>query len=216
MPAALELSGQTFGQLVVRHRSRKDTSGAWMWLCQCACSRWVEVRGATLNAGRTSACASCATRVSSTKHGATGTPLYGRWRAMLNRCELRSHSDWSNYGGRGITVCARWHEYEAFAADMGPTFESHLELDRIDVDGNYEPSNCRWATRVQQQNNKRSNHVVTWLESSRSLTEWSEMLGIKPNTLLYRIRRGWPVERAMTHGVDPSVLLAVANEIGRP
>jgi len=148
---------------------------------------------------------------SSTTHGATGSALYSRWRAMLDRCENRKHRAWANYGGRGIKVCVEWHQFEAFARDMGPSFHPTLELDRIDVDGHYEPSNCRWLTHAEQQSNKRTNRVVTWRGRTMTVTEWAELLRMKPNTLVYRLRRGWPTERALTLGVPGDVLLELAN-----
>lgn len=202
MPAPLDLSGQTFGLLTVIGRSHRESGQSWKWRCRCACSREVLVQGSILKAGRTSACSSCATRIAQTTHGGTGTPLYARWRAMLQRVDNPNSTEWHNYGGRGIAVCDEWQSFEAFARDMGPTFEPHLELDRIDVDGNYEPSNCRWATRIQQQNNRRTNHRVTWDGRTLTVAEWAELLGIKANTLLYRLRRGWSVERALTTGAD--------------
>lgn len=212
MPPRLELAGRQFGELTVLGRSHQDAHQAWVWSCQCSCGARVSVRGSTLAAGRTSACASCASKKSSTTHGATGTPLYLRWRAMLDRCERPENRAWRNYGGRGISVCARWHAFEQFAADMADGFDPALELDRINPDGNYEPGNCRWATRVEQQNNRRNNHRVEFRGQTRTVHEWAVSLGLKPNTLIYRLRRGWPVERALTQGVDPDVLLAIANE----
>lgn len=142
-------------------------------------------------------------------HGGTNTPLYQRWRAMLGRCEDPNHRAWKNYGGRGIEACAEWHDFSEFRADMGPGFAPHLELDRINPDGNYEPSNCRWATRVEQQNNRRNNHRVTWRGETRTVREWAHATGVNANTLLYRLRRGWDIERALT---TPSrVLLEIAN-----
>lgn len=212
MPPPLELTGARFGRLLVVTRAHKDNQQAWTWLCRCDCGREVHVRGATLKAGKTSACASCATSMGNRTHGSTGTPLYERWRAMLNRCENPNQRAWKDYGGRGIKVCDEWHQFEAFARDIGPTFEPHLELDRINVDGHYEPGNCRWATRREQQNNRRNNHLITWREHTQTVYEWAVVLGLKPNTLLYRIRRGWSLDRAMTYGVPMSVLLQIANQ----
>jgi hypothetical protein len=130
---------------------------------------------------------------------------------MLARTSQPTHRQWHNYGGRGITVCDRWLDFEAFAEDMGPTFDTSLELDRIDVNGPYSPGNCRWASRIDQQRNRRNNHRVTWQGRTLTVQDWSEMLGLKPNTIITRLRRGWPVDRAMSKDVDPSLLLELAN-----
>lgn len=205
MPAALELTGRTFGRLVVVRRSHKDGTGAWVWLCRCDCARYVFVRGATLAAGRTSACSRCAAAMRSRTHGETGTPLYRRWRAMLDRCENRHHRGWQNYGGRGIAVCTRWHSYEAFAADMGPTFRPDLELDRIDTDGDYEPRNCRWISHADQQSNKRNNHVVEWRGHVKTVTQWGSILGISSNTLVHRCARGACGGRRRRRGLENQI-----------
>ena len=92
--------------------------------------------------------------------------------------------------------------FESFASDMGPTFSPELELDRIDVNGNYEPGNCRWVARVAQQRNRRNNRILTFAGRSQTVVEWAEEIGVKANTIQTRLRRGWPIER---------VLLEIAN-----
>lgn len=199
MPSQLKIEGQSFGRLTAIRRVSQDRWRAWLWECVCVCGKTVIVRGATLNAGKTSACASCATSAGNITHGQTGTPLYLRWRAMHSRC---ANLNEPNYGGRGIKVCVEWRRFEVFAADMGPTFSSELELDRIDSDGNYTANNCRWIPRRAQQRNKRVNHVVTWRGQSMTVQDWSEALGIKPSTIIHRLRRGWALDRAMTEGAS--------------
>lgn len=211
MPNRLELEGMQYGKLTVLRRNGQDKHRAWMWECQCDCGKSVVVRGSTLSAGRTKSCSSCASSASSTTHGQTGTLLYQRWRAMISRSEYPSHREFANYGGRGIKVSPEWHEFSAFARDMGPGFDPDLELDRIDVDGDYAPENCRWATRVEQQNNRRNNHRILWRGTTRTVKQWADLLGLKPNTLLYRLRRGWDLDRAMTFRVPKAVLLALSN-----
>ena len=198
MPAPLALTGQRFGHLTALDRAGKDQFHAWMWRCRCDCGAETVVRGSTLTAGRTSACASCATRESNTTHGKSDSALYRRWRAMKARCTNPNTKHYPDYGGRGIRVCGRWlHSFENFVADMGSTFEPELWIDRIDVDGNYEPSNCRWATPLAQQRNKRNNHVLSFEGRSMTVTDWADEIGVKPNTLIYRLRRGWTLDRAL-------------------
>ena len=132
---------------------------------------------------------------------------------MLQRCLNQNQSEYRNYGGRGITVCEQWRLFEGFAQDMAEGFAANLELDRKDTNGNYEPGNCRWITRSEQQLNKRTNHRVEWRGREMTIQEWATVLHLKPNTIIYRLRRGWSVERALTEGVDKNVLeLEIANK----
>lgn len=198
MPQRAELAGRRFGMLVAIRRCGKDLHGAWLWECRCDCGSSVQVRGATLTAGRTSACASCAVSKANTTHGMSRTPLYYRWRAMLQRCNNPKHESYSDYGGRGIRVCERWHQFENFRDDMAASFQEHLEIDRRDNDGHYCPENCRWATPAQQRRNQRTNHRLTFRGETLPVVDWATRTGLKPNTIITRIRRGWSVERALS------------------
>jgi hypothetical protein len=125
------------------------------------------------------------------------TPLYKRWLAMVGRCTLPNWAGYPAYGGRGIRVCDRWRRFEAFAEDMGPSFNPRLSLDRIDVDGDYEPGNCRWATQKQQCRNTTVNRILTWHGQSHTVAEWSEIVGINRVTIGVRLHRGWPLDRVL-------------------
>lgn len=116
---------------------------------------------------------------------------------MKARCKNANHADYRNYGGRGISVCNRWMDFVLFKADMGDTFDERLDIDRIDVNRNYEPGNCRWVTNHANQRNKRTNHIVTINGQTKILAEWEEATGIKANTILTRIRRGWAEHRLL-------------------
>lgn len=126
-------------------------------------------------------------------------PLYHTWLCMVRRCTKRSEPAFENYGGRGITICDRWRKsFAAFCADVGEKPSPDHTLDRIDNNGNYEPGNVRWATRVVQNRNSRRNIPVTFRGETRLLIEWSALTGINYQTLHSRIIKGWDVERAMT------------------
>ena len=125
-------------------------------------------------------------------HGMKGTPIYRVWQAML----ARTRYDRPEYAGRGIQVCDRWKNFVSFYEDMGNVPDG-MSLDRINNDGNYEPSNCRWATRQQQNTNKRNNRFIEWNGKRQTIREWERELGMKPTTLRGRLRSGWPMERAM-------------------
>lgn len=211
MSPALELTDATFGALTVLERADKDPHGAWRWYCRCDCGRTVVVRAATLKAGRTSSCSSCASSAKNITHGMSGTPMYWRWRGMLARVDDPQHRHFANYGGRGITVCDRWRDFARFVDDMGSPVEPQMQLDRIDNDGPYSPNNCRWASFQEQQRNKRTNHTVEFRGCTQTIQEWSEALGIKANTIVHRLRRGWSTRRALTKGADHAALLRLAN-----
>jgi hypothetical protein len=160
----IDLSGRTFGRLTVVRRARDRVSPngkpATNWLCVCACGKpegLLEVVGQSLRRRATLSCG-CLHLESITTHGGTKQgaehPLYTTWTDMHQRCRNPNAPDYKNYGGRGITICARWYDFAAFAADMGERPAGHT-LDRRNVNGNYEPSNCRWATSAQQAANKR-------------------------------------------------------------
>lgn len=129
-------------------------------------------------------------------HKMTHTRLYGIWVNMRNRCNLKNDASYKHYGGRGIKVCEEWqNKFEPFMEwALSHGYDDFLTIDRIDVNGNYEPSNCRWITRKEQNNNMTSNVRLTYNGVTHNLTEWSQITGIKYPTLQGRIRRGWKVE----------------------
>jgi hypothetical protein len=131
-------------------------------------------------------------------HGQSNSDEYGIWVHLLSRCFNRNDDRYDRYGGRGIAVCERWLKFENFIADMGPRPSHAHSIDRIDNDGHYEPSNCRWATPERQQRNTARTMRVTFRGETLALSDWSERLGIASATLFCRIRRGWTAERALT------------------
>lgn len=205
MPAARDISGQSFGRLLaVRWASeRPSASGGRIWECTCDCGKTTYVPIGSVTSGGTTSCG-CAHREMiaalgrrSAKHSMTGSHTYRSWQSMRQRCNDSDSKDFRNYGGRGISVCARWDGFLAFLEDMGERPKG-TTLDRIDVNGNYEPSNCRWADHRTQSNNKRSNVVVTHDGQSKTVAQWAEIVGLERKTLEYRIRVGWPADRALT------------------
>jgi hypothetical protein len=123
---------------------------------------------------------------------------------MIARCEDPNNNRFFLYGGRGIRVCERWRSsFAAFREDMGEPPQRGMSLDRIDSEGNYEPTNCRWATAKQQQRNRRNNHTFEYNGERLTVTEWAERTGIAMSALLKRRSLGWSVERTLT---EPSVV----------
>lgn len=130
------------------------------------------------------------------------TPEYRTWQAMKSRCNTPGASAFKKYGAKGISVCQRWQEsFEAFLEDMGPRPTTEHSIDRIDSRGNYEPSNCRWATRVEQANNVSSNRILECDGRSMTLAQWSRESGVDADVIALRIdRNSWDVKRAIfTH-----------------
>lgn len=127
-------------------------------------------------------------------------PEYTAWRHMIERCTNPRCKVYGHYGGRGISVCERWLEsFRAFLDDMGPRPSQDHEIDRVNNNGDYEPSNCRWATRGQQVRNTRRTRLVTFRGETKPLVDWCEELGLKYNTVAERLRKGnWTIEQALT------------------
>jgi len=128
------------------------------------------------------------------------SPEYVSWQRMIQRCENINYGNFHNYGGRGIKVCERWrNSFENFLKDMNKKPFKGAHIDRIDVNGNYEPSNCRWVSVKENARNRRNNKIIKWNEQERTLSEWSEILKINKNTLLNRLNsRNWSLEESMT------------------
>ena len=146
--------------------------------------------------------ANAGTRSGAYKHGQTKTRLFKIWASMHERCERVRHAYYMNYGGRGIRVCDEWREFVPFREwALKAGYRDDLSIDRIDVDGDYCPKNCRWATNKEQANNKRTNRIVEFNGEKMNITQWSDMLGINKTTLRERLNAGWSVEDALTRPV---------------
>ena len=132
------------------------------------------------------------------RYGIAAHPDYRLWANMRNRCSNPNHPNYQNYGGRGITVCDRWQSFRNFIADLGARPSSDYSIDRLDVEGNYEPNNCQWATRPEQDNNKTNSHLITYQGRTQTLTQWAKEVGINYQTIFNRLKVGWSVAEALT------------------
>lgn len=133
------------------------------------------------------------------KHGGHGTLTYARWKSMMQRCTNPNADNFKHYGARGVTVCERWYDFASFLTDMGACPDKSMTLDRLKNEHGYEPGNCRWATRAEQNRNRPSHAVMlTHAGETKSLTEWAAAVGMTTNALAMRLRLGWTTERALT------------------
>lgn len=154
--AKQNLTGRRFGRWQVLNES--PSSGNVRWLCVCDCGVSRSVTSSNLLHGLSTSCGCRKDEVTiarSTVHGRYGTPAYNSWRGMVSRCTNESQNSYKYYGGRGVTICERWREFAAFYEDMGDPPANGYSIDRIDVNGDYEPGNCRWADQATQVRNRR-------------------------------------------------------------
>lgn len=189
---------------------RKSGQSKLMAKCACDCGNVIFVERQNLITGNTKRCSDCA-RISrslikkvhghsdwSKMKGTLEYKCYYTWQAMKRRCQKEYDKRYSDYGGRGIEVCERWQDYEMFLADMGPPPSMKHQIDRIDNNGHYEPSNCKWVTRIENSRNKRNSRFITAFGETLTQAEWSEKTGIKRETIAMRLNRGWNPEQALT------------------
>ena len=199
---AIDLTGQRFGRLTVIERSKSTNKNA-KWLCVCDCGNQKEVFGGDLKQGRTQSCGCIHSEQLAQrnfKHGLSNSRLHGIWNGMKARCYNPNFDQYADYGGRGITICREWRDdFQAFYDwAMANGYADNLTIDRIDNDGNYSPNNCRWATRQEQGYNRRDNRLITYNGETKTAAEWGMVTGIKPHTILRRLRLGWSVDEALT------------------
>lgn len=200
--------GSTYGRLTVL-AVRVESGGKRNRLvadCCCLCGSSVSVRADRV--GKSSNSCGCLSRELSsarvvahnTKHGGRGSPEYPVWASMHQRCINPNVNGYENYGGRGVSVCERWKSFANFLEDMGPRPKG-ATLERVENNGNYEPSNCRWATREEQGNNKRSNRSLTYKGRTLTVAGWARLTGIRSSTIRQRLDYyGWSVADALTIG----------------
>lgn len=201
---ARDITGLRVGYLTAIRYHGSDGKKS-LWEVGCDCGKTIIMCPSELQKqGKRGIIASCGCMRKATigkrntKHGMCRHPAYAVWRSMVDRCRLPTHQAWENYGGRGITVCARWSEsFENFWADMGPAYRKGGTLERRDNSLGYTPENCAWRTRKQQANNTRRSRWLDTQKGRMTVAQASEFYGVKYTTLLYRLAHGWPLERAL-------------------
>lgn len=217
-----DLTGQRFGRLTVIafYEKRKSPCGntKYMWECQCDCGNHIIVNADNLKSGHVKSC-KCLRKETSTdrivqqgrfniKHGLAGTKIYYAWHSMLERCYNPRNGNFRNYGARGITVCDEWrNDIQAFYKwAMQNGYDKQAEglscsIDRIDVNGNYEPNNCRWVNQVVQANNRRTNKLFVYKGNTYTMAELARKTGVNYGLLKNRLLHGWAVDMAVSREV---------------
>ena len=200
----IDMTGKRLGRLVVLHRVARYTKEA-RWRCQCDCGNRVTVRGANLRrVTRSCGCFKHEQVVKrNTKHGLAKDHkrAFNAWNAAVQRCHNEDNPKYPGWGGRGIKVCKRWrNSFAAFLSDMGDP-PLGKELDRKDNNKGYSPTNCRWATKLQNMNNRRNTTYLKFKGETKPLRDWAREVGIEANTIWYRLRNGWTIEKALTRRV---------------
>lgn len=178
------------------------------WNCMCECGTLRAIGVFSLQNGTSTSCGCLARELLALRkltHGMSGrtfrsqTPEYTAWISMQQRCYNKNIGAYADYGGRGVTVCDKWRDsFSAFLGDIGVRPSSRHSVDRIDTNGNYEPSNVRWSSPEEQQRNKRSNRMLTFQGETLCVAAWAERLGIGRTTISQRLRRGWPVDLVLS------------------
>lgn len=201
-----DISGKKFNMLTVIKPCGKSKKGETIWECICDCGKTTRLRSSVITKGRTKSCGCLQGTISnrekinypygkdsaSYKHGLHKTRLYNIWATMKKRCYNTKDEHYANYGGRGITVCDEWiHDFQAFYDwAMAYGYADDLTIDRINNDGNYEPSNCRWTTSKEQANNRRTTMHITVNGVTKNATDWAKMIGVGRSTISRHKKQG--------------------------
>ncbi|BBD65566.1 hypothetical protein NIES4072_07590 [Nostoc commune NIES-4072] len=200
-----DLVGKRFTKLVVTSLSHKNQDNNYFWNCVCDCGNTVTVRSSSLTTCLTKSCGCIgiskrfqqgqALRLT---HGLYKTSTYNSWAQMKSRCSNPNTPDYENYGGRGITIQPEWNDFNNFLADMGERPSDKDSLDRIDPQGNYTSTNCRWATQDEQASNRRYHYKIEYQGQTKTISEWSRITGIPISTIRTRIKKfNWTPEKAL-------------------
>jgi hypothetical protein len=209
MPRAIDITGQRFGKLVAlnfqEHRYSISGESKRFWRCKCDCGNECVVDVGLLRQGNIKSCGCYKVEVNKGQikhltHGHSKTRIYKIWVDMKRRCNKTTRKDYEHYGGRGITFCPEWENFEPFYEwSMANGYRDDLTLDRINNDENYEPSNCRWVNFKAQANNTSRNHHLTYKGETKNISQWAEEYGLSYGLLRDRIVvLGWDVEKALT------------------
>ncbi len=206
----IDMQGLVFGRLTVlsvEPRNIQNPTRTKRWICRCTCGTIKPVDGSSLRMGKVRSCGcqraeTLAKIKPGFKHGLSRNSIHSRWSGMKARCNNPNNPRYADYGGRGIKLCERWHDFQSFLDDMGmPPFRG-ATLERKENSKGYEPGNVIWATNKVQCRNKRDNRLITFNNKTQCISAWAEDVGISRSTLKHRLGRlGWSTKRALTTAV---------------
>lgn len=197
-----DLTGEHFGRWTVIEYAGRGNHGEVQYKCRCDCGTERIIRRTSLTSGNSRSCG-CLSRDTAKErgitHGDSKIRLYRIWAGIIQRCcNDRERYEWEKYGGRGINVCAEWHKYEAFRDwALSNGYSDKLTIDRIDVNGDYCPNNCRWATIYEQNNNKRTSKYISFNGKTGTVREFADEYGLAYSCLYERLKLGWSIEDAL-------------------
>lgn len=218
----IDIAGQRFGIATVLNFHHTNEQA--FWLCSCDCGNEFVASGTQLRNGKTKSCGCLRKTVAKENfqtHGDSKTRFYAIWLSMKNRILNKNVPNYKDYGGRGITICFGWLSYEKFKEDMFHSYIDHCaqfgnghntSIERKDTDGNYEPSNCEWATQKEQCNNKRNTPKIVYQGTQYSYQEASRIFGVHSATIRKRINLGWSVIKTLTEPIGKQGRLTVKIE----
>lgn len=213
MAKIMRLEGKKYGKLTVVEFSHQNKAGNAVWKCVCDCGNTASVAAGNLRRGNTKSCG-CLPSEIHTKHGRSNDYIFKLWVHIMDRCLNPKSPFYHRYGGRGIRIHEPWKDSSRFISDViseiGERPEGCHSLDRKENDIGYFPGNIRWATWKQQANNKSNNRILEFKGESKTVSQWSESLGIDYAVILNRLRRGWSVKKALS---TPAAKAAKINKI---
>lgn len=196
-------NGDKYGRLeiVKEENEAKYLNGkSRRFRCKCSCGKEIITNLNSLRRGCSLSCGCLQKELMSsraTKHGLSGLDEYQIWKGLRKRCSLKNKKDVKNYGERGISVCERWNNFENFYYDMGKRPSKKHSIDRIDNEKGYYKENCRWATCLEQNNNRRSSVYIEYNGERKTISQWERELGFSRGTITRRLAHGWDMKRAV-------------------
>lgn len=195
----IDLTGKRFNKLLVLERTEKVKGQKPHWICKCDCGNKTIVSSTNLKRGQTKSCGCKRYESKNIKHGMTGTRIYNIWFSMRQRCYYAKNRCYNTYGAEGKTVCDEWKDnFQAFYDwAMANGYQDNLSIERIDNSKGYSPDNCKFATTIEQANNKRNNRWITYNNETHTMAEWARIKDIPYRRLKNRLQLGMQIEKAL-------------------